>query len=231
MGPAAKRVRRTSEEARRQILDAAEARLSRLGPDGLRLQDIGRDVGLSHSAILHHFASREGLIRALGERATGQLREDITAALAVPFDLLPEAAHIMDRIFAVLTERGYARLAAWLMLAQGGGEDEGLARQVPALVSDLTRVIHAARLRKHEEEGQPPPGLEDTAFVVYLAGVVAFGDGIMGAVLRRAPELGDGPDAAAAFRARFAELLAAYLTGAPLGRPGAPAPQVTLPTI
>ncbi|MDO9127858.1 MAG: helix-turn-helix domain-containing protein, partial [Parvibaculum sp.] len=66
---APKRVRRTAEEARRLILDAAEERLAKQGPEGLRLQDIARDVGISHPAILHHFESREGLVRALIARA------------------------------------------------------------------------------------------------------------------------------------------------------------------
>ena len=58
--PAGKRIRRTAEEARRLILDAAEKRLAQQGPEGLRLQDIARDIGISHPAILHHFESREG---------------------------------------------------------------------------------------------------------------------------------------------------------------------------
>ncbi|MBV1885644.1 MAG: TetR family transcriptional regulator, partial [Parvibaculaceae bacterium] len=51
----AKRIRRTAEEARRLILDAAEKRLAEQGPEGIRLQDIAKDIGVSHPAILHHF--------------------------------------------------------------------------------------------------------------------------------------------------------------------------------
>src|SRR5690606_21428412 len=73
--PAGKRIRRPAEEARRLILDAAEVRLAAQGPEGIRLQDIARDVGISHPAILHHFESREGLVRALIARTSKQLRE------------------------------------------------------------------------------------------------------------------------------------------------------------
>src|SRR2546421_10348142 len=59
------RSRRTAEEARRLILEAAEKRLIAGGPEALRLQDLARDVGISHPLILHHFGSREGLIGAL----------------------------------------------------------------------------------------------------------------------------------------------------------------------
>src|SRR5262249_22912893 len=66
---ASKRTRRTAEGARREILDAAEKRLRELGPDGVRLQQIASDVGVSHPAILHHFESFEGLIQQVVQRA------------------------------------------------------------------------------------------------------------------------------------------------------------------
>ena len=63
----ARRVRRTPEEAKRLILETAQALVARTGPQGLRLQDIAAEAGISHPLILHHFGSREGLVRALIE--------------------------------------------------------------------------------------------------------------------------------------------------------------------
>ena len=60
-----KRQRRTPEEARRLILEAAQALIVTTGPEGLRLQDIAAAAGISHPLILHHFGSREGLVRAM----------------------------------------------------------------------------------------------------------------------------------------------------------------------
>ena len=57
-----KRVRRTAEEAKMMILDAAERRLRELGPAGIKLQELAADVGVSHPAILHHFGSRDRLV-------------------------------------------------------------------------------------------------------------------------------------------------------------------------
>ena len=59
------RTRRSAPEARRAILEAAEKRLREGGPEAVRLQDLARDLGVSHPAILHHFGSREKLIRAV----------------------------------------------------------------------------------------------------------------------------------------------------------------------
>ena len=65
-----KRLRRTPEEARRLILETAQSLIASTGPERLRLQDIAAGAGISHSLILHHFGSREGLVRALTRQAT-----------------------------------------------------------------------------------------------------------------------------------------------------------------
>src|SRR5450432_3158548 len=62
------RRRRTSDEARAAILDAAERRLVSSGPAGIRLQEVAADVGVSHPTVLHHFGSREALVREVCER-------------------------------------------------------------------------------------------------------------------------------------------------------------------
>ena len=79
-----KRVRRSADDARREILDAAEAMLRDLGPAGIRLHQIADDVGVSHPAILHHFGSREGLIEAGVNRAVERLESDLIEAIAAP---------------------------------------------------------------------------------------------------------------------------------------------------
>ena len=78
---APKRIRRTPQEARALILDAAEACMAKAGPAGLRLQEVAEVAGVSHPTILHHFESREGLIRAVHLNSLGQLREVLTAAM------------------------------------------------------------------------------------------------------------------------------------------------------
>src|SRR6201996_6803883 len=71
-----KRVRRRPEEARVQILDAADRIMAKGGgPASLRLQDVARLAGISHPTILHHFGSREGLVRALNLRAVERLTQ------------------------------------------------------------------------------------------------------------------------------------------------------------
>ena len=71
------RRRRTAEEARREILEAARVRLAKGGPEAVRLQDVAADVGISHPAILHHFESREGLLQALATSAMEELNDGL----------------------------------------------------------------------------------------------------------------------------------------------------------
>src|SRR5262245_66530593 len=100
------RIRRTPEEARRQILDAAERLLAAGGPEAIRLQDIARDVGISHPAILHHFGSRDGLTRALGERAVQRLTDDLLALLRERTSTEGSGREILERALATLGDTG-----------------------------------------------------------------------------------------------------------------------------
>src|SRR6516165_9764680 len=77
-----KRQRRTPEEARRLILQTAQELIASTGPEGLRLQDIAAAAGISHPLILHHFGSRERLVRALTRQAAAELRDKLVTAMA-----------------------------------------------------------------------------------------------------------------------------------------------------
>lgn len=197
-----KRIRRTAEEARRIILDAASQRLAALGPEGIRLQDIAKDVGISHPTILHHFESREGLVLALTQRATEQLRAELFAAFAGRQARDTDMHPILDRVFDVLSRQGHARLIGWMILS-------GAIRQSPeqGLLRDLTDLIHPMRVEESKARGMPAPERDDTLFIVMLGAVAAFGDGLFGPMVRRAAGVTDEALTAERFRAWFAELL------------------------
>jgi AcrR family transcriptional regulator len=197
--PRGKRQRRTAEQARREILDAAEKRLGELGPDGLRLQQIAADVGLSHPAILHHFGSREGLLRAVVQRAVESLEADLIRALQVaPATDEPAALDVIERAFRVLVDRGHARVVAWLYLS-GHQPDAGMAR-----IRAVAEVAHLRRV----ELGPPdrPVAFEDTLFRTLLVALTIFGEAVAGAAMRRSAGL-DAPGDPARFREWLARLI------------------------
>jgi len=197
-----KRIRRSAEEARRIILDAAEERLAAQGPEGIRLQDIARDVGISHPAILHHFESREGLVRALIARTSTQLREKILARLNTKTDEADlDAISIISNIFEAMSDRGTARLLSWMLLTGRPTIDSTSSSLVTEIAGELHEKRKESALKHHRTEPDP----EDTMFIAMLTASVAFGDAIIGRELARDADLDHA--GVLRFRAWFAKLL------------------------
>jgi AcrR family transcriptional regulator len=63
-----------------QILDAAQALLEDSGAAALSMRTLAERLGVQASSLYRHHASRELLLRALGDRATTQLEQAIRAA-------------------------------------------------------------------------------------------------------------------------------------------------------
>jgi AcrR family transcriptional regulator len=206
MAGAVKRIRRTAEDARRQILDAAEARLALTGPAGIRLQDVAADLGISHPVILHHFGSRDGLIRALTQRAVLELKDRLIKVLSTTGE---QTETILSEVFNTF-RGGLAQRLAWLAIAATDEEHE----QHDMVIEELIRTVHEGRV------AAAAPGVtvdeEDTRSVVYLVTTAAFGEAIFGSRLRKSASLSD--DAAGAFQRWFAELLSRHMRAVE-GRP------------
>jgi AcrR family transcriptional regulator len=200
-GRSEKRHRRTAEEARRAILDAAERRLSEAGPDSIRLQQIAADVGVSHPAILHHFESREALIRAVVRRAIERFETDLIDELgrAAGSDS-PSAAGMIERAFDVLVEKGHARVVAWLLLS-GHEMDPKSAR-----VRTIAELSHARRMKR--APAGHAPSFEDTLFRTLLVALAVIGDAVAGEPMRAALGLGEDQDAPRRFREWLSGLVA-----------------------
>jgi AcrR family transcriptional regulator len=198
---APKRIRRTAEDARRQILDAAELRLAQSGPAGIRLQDVAADLGISHPVILHHFGSREGLIRALTNRAVVELKGKLLVAIESS-DV--DTEDILGEVFNAF-RGGLAQRLAWLAIA-GTDEDR---EQHDMVTLDIVRTIQEQRVK-----GAPPGKVideQDTKSIVYLVTAAAFGDAIFGAQLRRRAGLDADAAASAAFQRWLAKLLKSHM--------------------
>jgi AcrR family transcriptional regulator len=164
-----KRVRRTAEEAKRLILDAAEAQMARTGPAGLRLQDLAAELGISHSTILHHFTNREGLVRALNKRTVDSLSRLLIEAFGGRGSASPGAVALVFAAF----RGGLAQRIGWLIQADPDAHrHEGFP-----VFNQLADALHAARVA-----GAPPGKAIDRADSVNVARLVAlaaFGDAFL----------------------------------------------------
>lgn len=210
-GPVPRR-RRSAEEARREILDAAEKRLAAGGPEAVRLQDIARDVGISHPAILHHFGSRDGLTEALAERAIAALDRDLLRAFQIPDTEEPDAGgsvlDVIEKVFATLGDSGHARLLAWRALLSDERQPEAAEQR---MLRHVTEALHARRIELARERGAAPPDPEDTFFVVRLAATALLGDAVAGDIIDLSVDAAQRADLRARFRAWLVRVLALHV--------------------
>jgi TetR/AcrR family transcriptional regulator, repressor for neighboring sulfatase len=195
-GIPARRPRRTPEEARRLILDAAQAAIARTGPEGLRLQDIAAAAGISHPLILHHFGSRAGLVRALTLEATVELKDKLVAAMTTTDHALGDQ---IERVFEAF-RGGLAQRIAWLATVDPqGGRDAHIG-----IMRELAERLHA---RLAADAPDNTGAREQARYLVHLIAITAFGDAIFGPQLRRSAGIADEGEFERRFRAWFAELI------------------------
>jgi len=202
MPASVKRLRRTPEEARRLILDTAQELIARNGPEGLRLQEIAAAAGISHPLILHHFGSREGLVRALVQEAVAELRDKLIAAMGSAESSLEQE---FDQVFDAYRD-GLAQRLAWLATIDPSGETVGPA----TIMRDIADSLHARRTAAAPAGAAPDRAY--TEMLVHLIAVAAFGDAIVGRRLWRSAELPATDDTDRRFRAWLAALIRDFWT-------------------
>lgn len=157
----AKRIRRTPEVAKLAILEAAERRLIEDGPDGVRVQHIAADLGITGAALHYHFGSRETLIDAVRRFSAKRLLTDIEAILET-WDVDRLDLHRLSALFRkTYADRGAARLIFWLALS--GRKPRG-----SGLLKGLIEAVHQTRERRAVASGRAPPPISDTRFVIAL---------------------------------------------------------------
>lgn len=198
----APRKRRSAEEARAAILDAAEKRLVAQGPGGIRLQEVASDVGVSHPTVLHHFGSRERLIEAVVARALDSLHAELLAAIARSPQGPDQLHAILDACFDALARGGHGRAFLWLSLA-------GYTPAMEALrVHALAEAVHELRRQRFVGVKKRSPPFEDTYFTVLLPALALLALSVTGG-----EEADDAPGGAARFRAWLARLIHGHLKG------------------
>ncbi|MCU0985583.1 MAG: TetR/AcrR family transcriptional regulator [Acetobacteraceae bacterium] len=77
---------RDRDDTRRRLLDAAEAIVAERGVTALTLEKVAAAAGVSKGGLLHHFPSKEALLRAIVTRMAEEMRAvfDMIYALCPP---------------------------------------------------------------------------------------------------------------------------------------------------
>ena len=194
------RIRRTPEDARRLILDAAEKVMAAEGPAGLRLADVARTAGVSHPTVLHHFGNREGLIVALNRRSLEVLRVNLLAMMA------GEAASnesAVTQTFAAY-RAGLAQRILWLLQQSAMPSP----RNMP-IFEEMVARFHELRLQFAAPGADTDP--YDSRAIVHLMTLVGFADAVIGPRIRNAASAKDEKAQRERFEAWFSKFLDDYI--------------------
>ncbi|MFE6617278.1 TetR/AcrR family transcriptional regulator [Amycolatopsis sp. NPDC057786] len=167
------RARRTPEEARRLILDAAASLLGESGVAAVQMRAVAARVGMTDAGVAHHFGNREKLLAELLRHGGRRLRDALRDLLA---NWLDRGADLLELVEALhdLYRNGYGELAVALHAA--GWRDPG-----SGMLDPVVDALH--RLR--------PPGssLDDTRLAVAALHQAMAMEALYGSDFRRSAGL------------------------------------------
>lgn len=157
-----RRLRRTPEQARQELLDAAERVFGDYYPEQVGLKEVAREAGVSHALITHYFGTYAGLVEATLERRIRALREQVVAKLREA-GALSRPGELLGMLFEALRDPVHLKLVKWLVASDRAAATRAFALQDQGLQVIAWQVANAVT-------PQPAPG---TILVVELALVTA----------------------------------------------------------
>ena len=176
-----RRRKRLGDEAREEGLIAARRLLLDGGPAAVTLANVGREIGMSHANVLHHFGSAAGLQSALMGSMISDLNTALDDAVAALSSDSAAPRALVNRVFDAFDQGGAGQLAAWIAMSRDFGHLEPIREAVHSLV--------IAFRDKFVDEGADAR----VRAAILMMAVCAFGDAVIGPHLR--DMLGQNDDA------------------------------------
>jgi AcrR family transcriptional regulator len=170
------RKRRSPDEARTLLMDAAERVFMERTPDTVGLRDVAGEAGVSHGLITHYFKTYEGLVEAVFTRRTHRVTERAISFVA-EMKGTPTAAGLIDLMLGVVTEPIHLRLVAWSMLTGRALQADFIAGRKQGL-EPIAAAIHKAAVEEAKQRGTPQPSRDDVDYALLLAIGAAYSWGI-----------------------------------------------------
>ncbi|GHH42614.1 TetR/AcrR family transcriptional regulator [Lentzea cavernae] len=137
---------RTPEDTRRVLLDAAGSCIRARGTSAT-LDHIAKEAGVSKGGLLHHFATKDDLVRALAQDLFDRFRADVLAAAD------------LDDVAPGRLTRAYVRVSAEFSHDPGKFRDLVPLLSHLATVPEITELAREDTLRWHDDlaaDGLPP---------------------------------------------------------------------------
>ena len=204
----APRKRRTPEEARSEILVAAQRLLAERGPDAIGLKDVAKEAGVSHALVSHYFGTYDALVEAA-------LREHVLSARAETLARIADAVRAgprdwVDMTFEQLAHPLSGRLIAWTILS-GRMEHEDF---FPRREQGMKLVADAIEARVRAELGDDAPPREEIERTMLLVFSAALGYSVARSVMWSSLSRAPTAERDRGFREWLASFVAESLPGA-----------------
>jgi TetR/AcrR family transcriptional regulator, repressor for neighboring sulfatase len=199
-----RRLRRSPEQARVELLDGAERVFAQFHPDEVGLKDIAREVGVSHALVTHYFGTYAGLVAATLERRVRALRERVLVKLRET-GAVSRPAELLGLLFDALADPVHVKLVKWLVASEPAGVFQTFALQDQGLHQIVVEAAHAIT-------PEPTPHMIETLELAIVTAVsAAYGYALNKHALAGALGRALTPDLDDAVRRTLAEMLQGYL--------------------
>ncbi len=177
-----KRIRRSVEASKQSILETAERYLIAEGPNGVKVQRVAHDLGMTDAAAHYHFGNRDLLLGALlrfsGRRFIAELTAAIDESDEKTFDI-GEAARLLSDLY---DKRGTARLTMWLILSGWSPKGSGM-------LEPLVDWLHKTKTRDARAAGLPAPAKKESRKQIAVLSAVTFTQALAGDAMLRSVNL------------------------------------------
>jgi TetR/AcrR family transcriptional regulator len=168
--PPPARRERNAVETRRRLLDAAEAEFAAKGYAGARLRDVAAVAGVQQALIHHYFHDKDGLYRAVLDRALEQSTADSWAILGQVSDIERLVEAFVDVLVRFYTS--HANLLAMLKMEAASGSSV-----IIDLLQQRTRPVFEAAeavLRRYQSDGVLRADLAPEDIIVSILSMTLF---------------------------------------------------------
>jgi AcrR family transcriptional regulator len=213
--PPKTRIRRSPEEARTHILEAAVRVISAHGPDAATLKDVATEAGVSHALVVHYFKTYDALVDAALDESMSQLRLGLLEGIRTSTDPSPE--HLLGLYLDAAFEPWYGRMVSFALLSGRLSQ----ARYAERIAPDVKRIADAVEGTLTARTKTPPSRAEVEALIV-AAWSMAIGYVVGGAFFWRALGRTPGPERDVALRGAMTAIAESTLAAAGAGRTPAP---------
>jgi AcrR family transcriptional regulator len=152
----ARRTRRSTEEVRRLIMEAAADVFSRKGYEMTTTDDIAIEAGVARSVMFRHFATKADLFRAAVLQPFMDLLTTFKASLEAELDELWDEERLMRTVVEIVYDSFRGHRTGILAMATLQGVDDAANREAQGVLNDAFAEVAKLSVAENERRGWPP---------------------------------------------------------------------------